>query len=1592
MSSRFKEKGYRKRRSGKPYARKSVLEKVKDFFTPSYWFSGTEDGGDAAESGMTIEENAALMSSHQHSRTDSSSRQLASSREQQALVSGSTAWKRNLIVLNEDMETGPSWAFQNDADTVLRPTTDSGTQSSSQSSTNTLQHNTKLFIPTTSVSSPQHSSTPVKKLGTDHNLEVSPVQVERKDVTRKTETVQSSSDQQERTTRVEEGPTSTSPTVRVHQHGSMLTPPDSPTCDNQSSGVKVTRATPGLNTSSLISPGRYNIPFGQGPLRSPYYSGRTTFGGASSQVKLRTTKRRRSVGNQETTPELPPVRQQLQARPAAHQTVVASQTAKQILQSLKSYSTPLSNAKRFPMRSPVLSPKESVVPAAKRHRIKVSSPDRQQEQSSAGPPVNPLVTPSRADIITLPSATPLTTDVHTYPNPIAVTTTSQPISLHSSGSHQHTSNTSISSPAGQQYSGLQPFKQPWTNELVKVKEKPMADVGKSASDSFVTGWVGGAGSTGKMKEKKFSMHDSSRSDKDGEQVNQLELPKAVPLQLSSSGKLPSFSFMPAFLQKKTTSEDGKSVSDSGKQPETSNVTSTPNTITPSNMSTPSSSTPYNFSQPKSIATSTKSSANKEPVQYNFSTPKQHTPNTSSMTVSSQPSAPTLPQTQVFSTPVARSLPSASSRQLLSRRSDVSNSEIGIPKPLPLKSGSCLDILKPLKPVTEDKKTKEDKPVESSLLTQFKPPSGSWECPTCMINNISSNDKCVACGTNKPGAASTGSIATTSTASSSASNLKPPSGSWECPTCMINNKSSDNKCVACTTNKPGAAPSTSNSSLLTQFKPPSGSWECPTCMINNISSNDKCVACGTNKPGATNKDSSSTGFKIGASGGLQLGSGGGLKLGSGDGLKLETTKSDKGLSTGGGFKLPSGGLKLGTSSGLQLGLTGGLQLGSTGGIKLGTVTSGSDSTSTGSGFKLGTSGGLQLGSTTSAESTTSHTATSLTSSTGTTGSSLLTQFKPPSGSWECPTCMINNITSNDKCVACGTNKPGATSTTENQEKLSVATTPGTGLKLGTSGGFHLVGQSLSSKLAGGGTLESSGLLTGQQSLSATIKPISENVTTPSGGFKLPTNINPLVSTGTKNETTSGGLQLGSSGGLNLGAGGGLQLGANSSTGGLQLGSGSGLTLGAGGGLQLGTGGGLGVQLSLSNTIKFTSGEESTTATNNLGGMKFPLVGQKRSLDESDSSIDKSNTSLLSKPATVLPKTVTFKLDGDNKNNDIFSGSKQTSSGQLGSTVGVVQPILGGVSNQPQLANSENSSVKQPFANFFQQPSTTSSSLATFSFSGAKSTASSVVSGTSTTQTIPATTANLLNFTQGTQQSIFASPNQGQQSTFGVGLGKIPSKSESSGITMPTFFSGASKSSESSQGTLTSLPPLTQSTTSQPGNTGGFNFHAAMQNQPSMFNSSLVGSATLNTLNVTSSSSVFNAGTNFSTVLATNQVDNSGMEISHPVGDVQQQSTNLNTQSQNFQLQFGNTTAGNQGQPFVFGTQNQSMFSANAPSQTNIFGGSNALPNSGLVGGNSGMLFNAGGGQQAGVMFSATPSIPPFPNRLVKKAKRRTSGRP
>jgi len=43
-----------------------------------------------------------------------------------------------------------------------------------------------------------------------------------------------------------------------------------------------------------------------------------------------------------------------------------------------------------------------------------------------------------------------------------------------------------------------------------------------------------------------------------------------------------------------------------------------------------------------------------------------------------------------------------------------------------------------------------------------------------------------------------------------------------------------------------------------------------------------------------------------------------------------------------------------------------------------------------------------------------------------GNSLAAMFKKPSGSWECPTCMVQNGATHDVCPACTTPRPGAPS--------------------------------------------------------------------------------------------------------------------------------------------------------------------------------------------------------------------------------------------------------------------------------------------------------------------------------------------------------------------------------------------------------------------------------------------------------------------------------------------------------------------------------------------------------------------------------------
>lgn len=137
----------------------------------------------------------------------------------------------------------------------------------------------------------------------------------------------------------------------------------------------------------------------------------------------------------------------------------------------------------------------------------------------------------------------------------------------------------------------------------------------------------------------------------------------------------------------------------------------------------------------------------------------------------------------------------------------------------------------------------------------------------MLSNDASKTKCVPCETPEPVAkpASLSSKPVVNLDNDLMKKFAPPADTWSCDVCFVQSKSTDTKCVACQSSKPGvtsttkttSAPSFGTSSnvvvpdnsLAAKFAQPSGSWTCDTCMITNKSEDSSCAACQTPNPGA-----------------------------------------------------------------------------------------------------------------------------------------------------------------------------------------------------------------------------------------------------------------------------------------------------------------------------------------------------------------------------------------------------------------------------------------------------------------------------------------------------------------------------------------------------------------------------------------------------------------------------------------------------------------------------------------------------------------------------------------------------------------------
>ncbi|CAL9691487.1 unnamed protein product [Knipowitschia caucasica] len=751
---------------------------------------------------------------------------------------------------------------------------------------------------------------------------------------------------------------------------------------------------------------------------SPFYPGKTTYGGAAAVRSSRT---------RPGTPYQAPVRRQIKAKPAGAQPCgVTSATARRILQSLERMSSPLADARRIPSMAA-----SSLSPSLEDPNIEVSPFQAKKKRMESLPPVQKLTVPSVA-----------------------------PVSTNRSVAFRPTLTPGVMSRALDRTPRNTPTRQsPQLPEMT-----PSTSTFGSGAHSYPLSSTPAASAAssggGKMKREKSTARPSSKRQDDDEIAEAPDLP-AISLPISSSA-LPTFTFSSPLAT--TTSSPAPTTLTVTPIKEPSKVINMEHSVASSPPSLP-----FTFSSPIVKATAASPPSFSSTGGYTFSAPVAKLgPSVSNGNSSSPPFASgktvTTKSTEEFEGPFkpAKTLKQGSVLDLLkdpgfsasgTRECDaVVTSTPSSSSTTTISPSGLTDIFKPQpgwscdvclvrnKPTdtkcvccstSQPSDSKPAAPLSTTTSTSspvgfgniFAKPIGTWDCDTCLVHNKPEAVKCVACETAKPGTGLKSSLTLPSAFSAVKSpspnplstgsigfgdKFKPPEGSWKCGICMVQNKGEDSKCVACTTPKPGAsgtsttepavAASSAAPSLPTstpvfgfgdKFKKPEGAWSCDVCLLSNKADEVKCIACQTLKPGAnveskafgsSTETSTSTfgssassdikfgttdgsyievgGFKFGGSFPDTSSTSGGFKFGTSFGNSFSETK-DTTASSGFKFGTSSEGFKFGTAStgdkdSEQPAPTSGIKFGSGGGIVFGTGSSNTEDGPSKGGFTFGLS--------------------------------------------------------------------------------------------------------------------------------------------------------------------------------------------------------------------------------------------------------------------------------------------------------------------------------------------------------------------------------------------------------------------------------------------------------------------------------------------------------------------------------------------------------------------------------------------------------------------------------------------------------------
>ncbi|RVE66470.1 hypothetical protein OJAV_G00107790 [Oryzias javanicus] len=737
---------------------------------------------------------------------------------------------------------------------------------------------------------------------------------------------------------------------------------------------------------------------------SPFYPGKTTYGGAAAV---------RSSRSRPGTPYQAPVRRQIKAKPAGAQPCgVNSATARRILLSLEQMSSPLADARRIPAASSNLSPSMDGM------KMDMSNNQAKRKRMDlALPPVQKLVVPATTSVSGNRSVSFRPT-------------------LTPGGFRTLSRSTREKTPTRQ--SPQLPEESPGPSQSTRSLSGPVYPLSSTPAPSSMSS--GG----GKMKRERTTARPSKRTE-DDDVTEEPKLP-AISLPIAASS-LPTFTFSTPLPPPTTTSTSVTS------SPEIIEVTPAKEMAT--NKDPPKALTPpcvpFTFSSPIVKATAASPPSYSSSPGFTFSAPVAKLgPSMSNGNLSAPITAAVKPVTSnktedfdgpfkpaktlkqgsvldllkspAFASSVASVSPSTiTTSQLESPQSTASpsttttassssSSSTGFSNLFKAPEGWSCDVClvqnkqsdskcvccsapKPnlsSKPTDSNPSPAASVGVENSSTsaasstttttgfgTMFSKPAGTWDCDTCLVVNKPDAVKCVACETAKPGTGLKPSLtfpsafttvktppASTASVSTCASGLgdkfKKPEGAWECDTCLVQNKAEDVKCVACTAAKPGASagPSSSSSAssaplfgLADKFKQPEGSWECDVCCVQNKAADVKCVACQAVKPGS-NVEANAFGSSMGTFSGATSGSStsgsstfGGFKFGTSDSASGSASASFKFGTLPSSTSSPSGGFKFGVQLGNSSSETSSKEAAASSGFKFG---------SSSGGFKFGTS--------------------------------------------------------------------------------------------------------------------------------------------------------------------------------------------------------------------------------------------------------------------------------------------------------------------------------------------------------------------------------------------------------------------------------------------------------------------------------------------------------------------------------------------------------------------------------------------------------------------------------------------------------------